>query len=105
MLFHPNKEKTSSRLGNSDTKHTAILPPLVPDVATSRPMRVPVELALDVIDALADDVNDASVRASALDALRTCSLVCREWSFPAQRLMVSIDVSSNCYTGLNSSWS
>lgn len=52
-------------------------------------MRVPTELVLDILDAFVAEDDAAPTQSRSLDALRTCSLVCRRWSLPAQKRLVS----------------
>ena len=53
-------------------------------------MRVPIEIVLDIFDALAasDDAHLSHSYSVCAHALRTCSLVCRAWALPAQRCLV-----------------
>ncbi|KAF4622876.1 hypothetical protein D9613_002277 [Agrocybe pediades] len=59
--------------------------PSSPSVTSMHPSHIPMELVLEFLDAARDDFdNDAYVQ-----LLMSCSLVCRAWSTPAQKILFS----------------
>ncbi|KAF8328654.1 uncharacterized protein EI90DRAFT_3010656 [Cantharellus anzutake] len=57
--------------------------------------RFPNDLVLDILDALIEPGSDLlTPHQSSLDALRNCSLVCREWTLPAQKRLPRPELST-----------